>query len=191
MTAMKRDPDLPKGMSMHPRGSGKLAVVFAIGTKNRQQRWVTLKADSRDEAIRELAPIIDRWKRLPRSNQRAQGLLLLEMFGKWDGMVAIFKKEGTGRFKIGEGPCAICGNVRKLCRDHCHTTGYQRDKICRTCNVMLGMAHDDVTVLRAGADYLERFKREHYDRDDFALERDIRTGDDRAVAASDDALGVR
>ena len=63
------------------------------------------------------------------------------------------------------GCCAICGqpdprmkNSSRLYVDHCHETGLVRGLLCRACNTMLGSAKDMATVLRAGADYLEREK---------------------------------
>lgn len=52
--------------------------------------------------------------------------------------------------------CAICNNKKPLVWDHSHTKGSFRGYICKTCNTMLGMAYDNPSVLRAGADYLER-----------------------------------
>ena len=57
--------------------------------------------------------------------------------------------------------CSICGNVRKLVGDHCHANGLDRGFICRPCNSGLGMFGDRPEVLRAAAEYLERFKALH------------------------------
>ncbi len=61
------------------------------------------------------------------------------------------------------GGCAICGTTEPAGRwnnyfavDHSHTTGEVRGLLCGHCNVMLGNAKDDPSVLRAGASYLER-----------------------------------
>lgn len=62
--------------------------------------------------------------------------------------------------------CAICHSPspRKISRtggpgewtvDHDHKTGKVRGIVCHPCNVALGMANDDPTVLRRMADYLE------------------------------------
>ena len=63
------------------------------------------------------------------------------------------------------GCCAICGqsepgmkNSSRLYVDHCHETGLVRGLLCRACNTMLGNAKDMASVLRAGAEYLERAK---------------------------------
>lgn len=53
--------------------------------------------------------------------------------------------------------CAICQTpltVATANRDHCHQTGVTRGALCFRCNVVLGQVHDDITVLRAMADYL-------------------------------------
>lgn len=58
--------------------------------------------------------------------------------------------------------CAICGklqddNSRRLALDHDHTTDEIRGLLCSNCNSALGMAEDNPSVLRAAADYLEKY----------------------------------
>lgn len=58
------------------------------------------------------------------------------------------------------GLCAICGcgeiarDGRRLAVDHCHATGAIRGLLCNRCNRGLGLFKDDVTRVRAAADYL-------------------------------------
>jgi hypothetical protein len=58
------------------------------------------------------------------------------------------------------GVCAICGNTnggdRQLSVDHDHVTGTVRGLLCDRCNPMLGYARDNIAVLRAAVEYLER-----------------------------------
>lgn len=51
--------------------------------------------------------------------------------------------------------CAICGSVKSLSVDHCHTTGKVRNLLCTPCNTALGKFRDDPALLRAAALYLE------------------------------------
>jgi hypothetical protein len=59
-----------------------------------------------------------------------------------------------------DGKCAICGDVqglrRRLAMDHDHINGKVRGLLCGRCNVGLGLAGDNPTLLRAMAEYLER-----------------------------------
>lgn len=62
-----------------------------------------------------------------------------------------------------DGKCAICRvdnsqsfGKEKLCIDHSHSTGKVRGILCHKCNLILGFANDDPTLLRAAVDYLER-----------------------------------
>lgn len=71
------------------------------------------------------------------------------------------------------GLCAICrrsclpkglgaANNNKnsvICVDHDHVTGAVRGLLCHPCNLVLGLASDSSSVLRAAADYLERHDR--------------------------------
>lgn len=57
------------------------------------------------------------------------------------------------------GGCAICHSKFKRAKfrhvDHDHTTGVVRGVLCHLCNKGLGLYHDDPTLLRAAAAYLE------------------------------------
>lgn len=65
------------------------------------------------------------------------------------------------------GVCMICrktekrkgsgGKPKRLAIDHDHGTGENRDLLCDDCNNMIGRALEDPEVLRAGAEYLERW----------------------------------
>jgi len=57
--------------------------------------------------------------------------------------------------------CKICGIPeaelnKKFAIDHCHETGLIRGLLCESCNIMLGNAKDNPTILRLGAEYLEQ-----------------------------------
>ena len=63
------------------------------------------------------------------------------------------------------GVCAICekpetgmrnGKLKALAIDHCHATGNIRELLCQSCNGMLGMAADNIYVLRAAIKYLQK-----------------------------------
>lgn len=55
------------------------------------------------------------------------------------------------------GKCLVCGKEigYDACVDHDHETGMIRGLLHRSCNLMIGNAHDDPAILRAGAIYLE------------------------------------
>lgn len=65
---------------------------------------------------------------------------------------AILKCQGGG--------CAICGatenqNKRQpLLVDHCHTEDMVRGILCHSCNLMLGLVHDNPKILMNAVDYL-------------------------------------
>jgi|SRR5215471_17796428 len=66
------------------------------------------------------------------------------------------------------GVCAIChkpesilgrdGRPRSLAVDHDHATNRRRQLLCFRCNVLIGMAKDDVPLLRDIIAYLERHR---------------------------------
>lgn len=67
-----------------------------------------------------------------------------------------------------KGVCAICekpetkvenGTIRLLSVDHDHATSDVRGLLCANCNMAIGYACDDVTILRKAIDYLGRHKK--------------------------------
>lgn len=61
------------------------------------------------------------------------------------------------------GVCAICARREPGGRggwhvDHDHETGVVRGLLCHYCNLMLGMAKDQITVLEAAIKYLSRYR---------------------------------
>jgi hypothetical protein len=59
--------------------------------------------------------------------------------------------------------CAVCFTALKenaknknlVHVDHCHEKGGVRGILCRSCNLLIGHASDDVNILRAAIKYLE------------------------------------
>ena len=55
------------------------------------------------------------------------------------------------------GVCAICKTLPEdygLVIDHNHETGAVRALLCRQCNILLGMAKEDISVLQNASNYL-------------------------------------
>jgi hypothetical protein len=92
----------------------------------------------------------------PRAAEVARGQKLWFKYG-------LSLEEFERRAARQNGLCAIC--VRKprdrLCVDHSHDTHMLRDLLCRGCNRGLGNYRDDPVLLRAAADYAERWQRIH------------------------------
>lgn len=53
-----------------------------------------------------------------------------------------------------QGKCAICHEDKLLVVDHDHTTGHIRGLLCHSCNMGLGLFHDDLDKVRAAEGYL-------------------------------------
>jgi hypothetical protein len=58
------------------------------------------------------------------------------------------------------GVCAICGKINSnnklLFVDHCHTTGKVRGLLCDKCNSGLGFFRDNISLLLAAIEYLNK-----------------------------------
>ncbi len=62
-----------------------------------------------------------------------------------------------GMFSAQHGTCAICSKdlaIRKYVVDHHAETGKVRGLLCFNCNNLLGMCHDDITILQTAIQYL-------------------------------------
>lgn len=75
-------------------------------------------------------------------------------------------EEYDSMFKSQQGLCAICqnaetqlnpsGEIKRLCVDHCHTTGQVRELLCTKCNKALGGFRDDPSLLLKAMEYLQK-----------------------------------
>jgi len=54
-----------------------------------------------------------------------------------------------------ENRCLGCGFTKPLCVDHDHETGEIRGLLCRQCNACIGLAKENVQVLKNLVSYLE------------------------------------
>lgn len=72
-------------------------------------------------------------------------------------------------FDMQRGRCSICGQDERLFKrqsremgglhqDHCHLTGKLRALLCSRCNQVLGRVQESAGLLRAMADYLDRWR---------------------------------
>ena len=68
-----------------------------------------------------------------------------EMYDNQNGLCAICKNEGDGKWK-------------KLCVDHDHETGKVRQLLCRRCNMVLGQVYDNISLLEEHIKYLKKYK---------------------------------
>lgn len=60
-----------------------------------------------------------------------------------------------------KGLCPICGDpVVEPCIDHDHETGKRRGILCRKHNALLGMANDNLEILKNAVAYLQRWATE-------------------------------
>lgn len=54
-----------------------------------------------------------------------------------------------------QGLCLGCNQAKSLCVDHDHETGKVRGLLCRQCNSVIGLAKEDINILRNLVSYLE------------------------------------
>ncbi len=54
--------------------------------------------------------------------------------------------------------CAICGNVDKLCIDHCHKKMIIRGVLCQKCNSAIGLLNEDIDIIQKAIVYLNTSK---------------------------------
>lgn len=110
------------------------------------------------------APVGSRWRRekMQSDHTRLSDRELRRHFG-------ITKADYDKVLAVQNGVCAICnrperdmrnGKVKALAVDHDHRTGMIRGLLCAHCNQALGKMGDDPALLRAAADYIERYRKE-------------------------------
>lgn len=72
------------------------------------------------------------------------------------------KAQWMDLFDSQKGACAICGKhqselSKKLCVDHDHVSGRVRGLICTPCNLIVGNAMDDPSILQRAIVYMKSF----------------------------------
>ncbi len=73
-------------------------------------------------------------------------------------------EEYEALFQAQGGRCAVCRKEpgeqggKRLSVDHDHVTGRNRGLICQACNIAIGIVSERPEVLRAMAEYIERWK---------------------------------
>lgn len=91
------------------------------------------------------------WRRVnpKRSYENARRCLLKRKYG------LTFEDIERGKLEQ-DGKCAICRNVpAKWHIDHDHVSGKYRGLLCQSCNLMLGHAKDNASILARAIEYLE------------------------------------
>lgn len=85
-------------------------------------------------------------RRLDRTNKRLQFVYGIDL----DDHEAMLREQ--------RGVCAICEDDPEtgLVVDHCHTSGKVRGLLCHSCNIMLGLAKDNINTLLSAIKYLEK-----------------------------------
>lgn len=71
-----------------------------------------------------------------------------ELLKQQNEVCAICKRKETAKHKSGK--------IIYLAVDHCHKTNKIRGLLCTKCNIGIGSARDDVTILEAMIDYLKK-----------------------------------
>lgn len=78
------------------------------------------------------------------------------------------REDCLGIIRSQHGLCPICKQTLHQfpCRvvhiDHDHVTGKVRGILCATCNLLLGMAHDDILTMQSAIRYLEYHGEKQY-----------------------------
>ena len=63
-------------------------------------------------------------------------------------------EEWNAQYERQNGRCAICGKKKEIVVDHDHRTGRSRMLLCRSCNLLIGYAQEDISILEAAIEYL-------------------------------------
>lgn len=133
-----------------------------------------------DEYYKRPEAIARRRERNKKYNKTAKGISRRKKYNNSPRGIELNKKhkrkQSLSKYKIKEekyyeilknqtGLCAICKSdsprrksSKNFTIDHSHTTGEVRGLLCHPCNVLLGMANDNIETLKSAIDYLEKYK---------------------------------
>lgn len=117
----------------------------------RQQRWRAKPENKAKEAARQRERYAAMSPEQRREEFEYRWRLSLRRFGMTpDDYLRMLDRQN--------GVCGICrrkNGKKKLCVDHCHTTGRVRGLLCTKCNKGLGIFGDDAARLVRAAEYLK------------------------------------
>lgn len=70
----------------------------------------------------------------------------------------VTREEFNKKFEEQKGLCSICLQfMNKPRQDHDHVTKKIRDLLCANCNILIGMAHEQKSILLGAIQYLEKW----------------------------------
>lgn len=84
-----------------------------------------------------------------------------ECFNKRDAERKVFQKYGltpeqrSAMAEAQDHRCPICREARVLVVDHCHKSGKVRALLCDRCNRLLGVADDQIDLLKSAIQFLK------------------------------------
>lgn len=64
--------------------------------------------------------------------------------------------EEYNKFFKEQNKCQICGSIKQLGLDHCHSTMKIRGVLCYNCNVAIGFFKDNVSLMKKAIKYILR-----------------------------------
>lgn len=84
-----------------------------------------------------------------------------EKYKYWGLSYGLQRGQAEDLFEKQNKSCAICKTTEssKWCVDHSHTTGLVRGILCHHCNVLIGMAKENINTLKNSIDYLEKYSK--------------------------------
>lgn len=137
-----------------------------------RERYLMTKAAWRKANPQKVRETLTRWREANRQKARSANTSWWTRQSP-ERITAILRRNNLRQFGMTEadyvailasqdGKCAICqadrpgARRRNFAVDHCHNTKVIRGLLCNRCNLLIGIAKDDIGLLRTSIDYLER-----------------------------------
>lgn len=94
--------------------------------------------------------------RSPYSYSKSKSTGLSRAYGLTKEQLAVMYKKQNGKCAICREPKPVVSVRKGLYVDHCHRTKKIRGLLCPKCNTMLGMAGDNIVVLKNAIQYIKK-----------------------------------
>jgi hypothetical protein len=113
----------------------------------------------REKNRKKLAERADKWRKLNPEKHKISDLKS-RLKAKYGLTLVQYDEMLAGQNAL----CALCQKPfnelfgKKVCVDHCHTTGKVRGLLHHTCNSLLGLGHEDIIVFQNAIKYLDKHK---------------------------------
>lgn len=131
--------------------------VYKVCTKCKKKKTIQSFRKDKQKSDGLYSSCSQCWKKYYHSNPNKRIMNRITDLKRKYGLTV---EEYDEMLKKQNGGCAICGGKNKnnwnLAVDHNHKTGKNRELLCASCNIVLGVSYDNIQILEKAINYIKK-----------------------------------